>query len=106
MKLSAYLKKITTLFHHHRRFVRDPYRDWQIMLVTSIALCLIIVGIDGYMFYKLDRGELFSTLSSDSQRLATFDKIILQQQNNSYNALEEKFIEVRQATSTPIDPSL
>jgi hypothetical protein len=40
--------------------VRNPERDWRRLLVGFVACFIIVVCVDGYLFYKISKGDLFS----------------------------------------------
>ncbi len=93
----TFQKIINTLFKKKKKntIQRDPYGDWQKMVIISIIAFIIVAIVDGYIFYKLNRGELFTTTSTDTvQAPVPFNKTLLQEDNKFYDAKEAKLNEL------------
>lgn len=102
------LKKITAFFtkKNHRRFFHDASSDWKHILIISIIFMFIIIAVDGYLFFKISRGELFSTENSSINHVPAFNRALLDSENNYYDGLETSFQNASHASTTAIDPSL
>jgi hypothetical protein len=89
-----------------RVYRRNPLRDWQKIIISSFVLCLVLVIIDGYFFYKINKGELFSGTAMEEQSLPTLDQNSLKSMNATYDTREQKIESLKTTTDIPIDPSL
>jgi hypothetical protein len=100
-------KTIDTLFKKDKKLIpqRDPMGDWQRLIAIFSIIALVIVGVDGYFFYKINKGELFTAEKSTSS-VELFDRSTLTKDNEYYSAKETRLSELKNSEPSVIDPSL
>ncbi|MES2436385.1 MAG: hypothetical protein V4519_00045 [Patescibacteria group bacterium] len=88
-----------------RAFRRNPLRDWQKIMVGSFLMCLAIFIVDGYFFFKINKGELFSGAAPQAEALPTLDRSSLKKLNETYTVREQKLQVLKTTNDIPADPS-
>ena len=111
--ISDILRKIRHTFTKkpERNYDRNPERDWLLILLYSSIACLAIAILDGYIFYKINRGELFNSIPTVASTVPTLNRTLLKQEidfykNQSTAASAITAQSIAQATSTTTNISL
>ncbi len=106
--LAPYFKKISALFKRrpHSLFRRDPYKDWLRILIGAVIMFFVVALIDGFLFYKINRGEIFIEHNKTQLKVETLDRSGLKKVNDFYDSQQTKFSEIKASPSAVIDPSL
>ncbi|MBA3550847.1 hypothetical protein H0W32_01400 [Patescibacteria group bacterium] len=76
-------------------FYHDPEHDWLQILGGFVALFIVLGLTCGFFFYKLNKGDLFKVEAESNPMIEVFDKNLLKQNNDFYDAREKKFNELR-----------
>ncbi len=84
------------------RFNKDPIGDWQKLLTMALIAAIVIIGGAGFMFYKLTKGQLFTTSTAQMDEAQIFDKKNLKRTNEFYDAREKKFLELGGGLIDPV----
>lgn len=102
------LKKISGIFkrHKHSLFHRDAFKDWLHILIGATILSLIVIAVDGYLFYKISVGEIFIETVDVIQKVDTVDRGALKKANDYYDAQQTKYSEIKASPVPVIDPSI
>ncbi len=109
-KIAAIYRKIRTHLRFKKKqktpFVRDPFRSWEIIVVSSAIVCVVVFALSSLFFYKIYTGNIFlGGEDSSSVKPKTIDKDALQKTADFYNAREQKVSDLQKATIDVIDPS-
>ena len=61
--MGAYIEKIKKILKREKRVEekkpsRNPYRDWAIIFVSSVTVCLLLMGGAVYVFFGIRTGAL------------------------------------------------
>lgn len=69
----------------------NAYRDWRWLLVVFFVLLIVVVGINVYIFMKINRGEIFQSDKTATAQAETIDRDRLKQTIDYYTARAEHF---------------
>jgi hypothetical protein len=82
-----------------------PHEDWGKLLIICCVLVVIALVGDGYLFYKISKGDLFVKKDEGTQ-VEAIDRKSFQKTVDYYNTKEARLEKLKTATSTVVDPSL
>ncbi len=84
--LSDSIKKIKRLFTKKadRSYCQNAEHDWLVILMCSCVMCVGVLAVDGYIFYKLNRGELFNSAPILALKVPALNRPLLEQEINFY----------------------
>ena len=95
------LKKKPKVMHR-----KDPHGDWNKLLLFFFIASLAVIAVDGYLFYKINRGEIFILEKDDFVKNDTIDRAKLERLNAHYNGQATALYERTVNEPDVIDPSL
>ncbi len=103
--LKKYFGKLK--FHHDYKTISSKaHHDWRIMLVTFFFLWIAIVLGSLYMFVQIDRGEIFTSQTTQEENQATVSKKLLEETVEFFEGRKIKLEQLQTQKSIPADPSL
>mgnify|MGYP007080468640 CR=1 FL=1 len=96
-------------FKRKHRLVRGAHgvqRDWQLMLIFFVVIALLLAGFSGYIFWKINEGEIFSVQVDSAYSDELIDRKLFEEVVEKLDQRYTKRIELGvQKISVP-DPSL
>lgn len=72
---------------------------WKIILITFIVFTALIVGISGYIFFRINSGELFLVENKETVQIDTINRALLE---DTIEAFEMKKIEFERLKNNKI----
>src|SRR5665213_215690 len=105
MALKDIYKKIIHRSGKHAAidFVRTPSDDWKRLVLGFVVVIIIVAGIDGYLFYKINAGDLF-TAPPPAPTADAVNRTTLTTIADFYIAKQAAFNSIA-TSSVPADPS-
>jgi hypothetical protein len=107
---------ITSLIHsfNHARLSRwpepsaimNPVRDWKIFLGVCFVLMLVVALFNGYLFFKINSGEIFQAAPRQVKPIETLDRALLEEVLEYMRNQATLFNHYLQHKPNLIDPSL
>lgn len=99
-------KKGKINFAHKRETGEQAERDWGIMILGFSAAILLVIVLEGYLFVRINRGDLFAPTAESLTQSETINRKTLLDTAEFFEARQKKY-EVFRSTATPqIDPSI
>lgn len=92
MKLNLF-KKFFYLPHATTRKI-NPYAHWYSILLLFMSVCIVEASVAGYVFYKINKGEIFLSEKKDGGITDTLDREKLKRVVEEYNSKELRFTEL------------
>lgn len=83
----------------------NPTRDWFVSIVFCALLTFLFVGLSGFIFYQVGRGELFVATPTNALPTKIFDQKLLQEVVSFYRGKAEKFDELKRTKPHFTDPA-
>lgn len=84
----------------------DPKRDWKIIIFSFTGLSLLLAGFSGYLFFKINRGEIFTSGQQNTSTNQVIDKKLLDDTVARFETKKARLSELESQTSVTPDPSL
>jgi hypothetical protein len=84
---------------------QDPFHDWKKIIIGFVIALLIVVLVDGYIFYKVNKGELFSFGNNEEVSSPTLNQATLDRTNKRYDDKQAALEQLKTSTEVSIDPS-
>ena len=108
MAFSFSTKKFTKLIpkRHPGFYAVNPQRDWKRIVVGFLAIVLISLAIHGYIFWKINKGEIFLANGVNEENVQTIDRTKLKQLMDYYDSREARLAGLHASTTPMRDPSL
>jgi len=106
-KISEYFARID-LIRNGRLFGfgTGPEADWKIISFGTLIMTLVMIVMGGYVFIKVDKGEVFVTKGSADSVERTLNVSLLQDVVVYYKNKEVKFEEIINSRVDGVDPSI
>lgn len=77
--LKLFIKKISsTRVSTKREVLTNPYRDWSIVLVVFILVVIAFLLWSGFLFWRIETGQLFMGERKESSYTQIFNRSDLQ----------------------------
>jgi hypothetical protein len=106
--LNDQFKKVLKIFKKRRQaaieYVRDPIRDWGIMVIVFTFLFIGVVIGNIIFFQKINSGTFGNSNNSIASNTA-IDRETLKKVVDYYAAREKKLSELKESPPTLVDPS-
>lgn len=110
MKLPSFnLKSLKKLFTRKPKIsggMYDAKRDWKIMLFSFAVLSLALACVSGYLFYKINNGEVFLVEQKENGSVEAVNKKNLDETVDRFEAKKAKLLELEQNMTVVPDPSI
>jgi hypothetical protein len=84
----------------------DAKRDWKIIIFSFTIVALILAGFSGYLFFKINKGEIFTAGGQNADSTQVIDKKLLEDTVARFEAKKATLLELERQTSVTPDPSL
>ncbi len=84
----------------------DSKRDWKIIVFSFTGLAFLLAGFSGYLFFKINRGEIFTSGQQNTSVNQVIDKKFLDDTVARFEAKKARLGELERQTSITPDPSL
>lgn len=72
---------------------------WKIILITFVVFTALIVGISGYIFFRINSGELFLVENKETVQIDTINRALLE---DTIEAFEMKKLEFERLKNNKI----
>lgn len=106
-----------TLFHFSKKISKNNLsgnsdsgelaeRDWKIILFGFIILILVAIFFDGYLFLRVNRGDLFDPVVNKNISPETMNMKILLDVTGFFGARQKDYEELISAGMLHTDPSI
>lgn len=107
MKFFSQIKKTAKATIHNQLSVREQVeRDWGLMLIGFVVLVLVVVGLSGRLFFRINRGDFFTSNGpADAASIVSSQKVLVDTVN-FFTDREKSYQASRSAASSQIDPSI
>lgn len=81
-------------------------RDWKWSLFLFTGISLLLACFSGYLFFKINKGDLFNVKKSADDSFEVVNKKNLDETVERFEAKKAKLIELEQRNSIMPDPSI
>ncbi len=104
---TTYTKQITDAIKRRNSIsaVRDPYGDWNYLLIGVAVILFIVLVIEGFYFYKINRGDVFRVDTTIEASIPVINRTDLNTVNSFYDKKEQKLNEYKNQRPASVDPS-
>ncbi|MFA6536463.1 MAG: hypothetical protein WC250_00430 [Candidatus Paceibacterota bacterium] len=85
---------------------RDPNRAWEIIFGSFLVVALLLLAFSGYLFVKINRGEIFTVSKPATENLGTIDREKVKQALDAMDRKALKLKEIKNGGTIYVDPSL
>lgn len=109
MKLSFNLKSLKNIFTKKGAVKEGMYnarRDWKWTLFLFTGLSLLLACFSGYLFFKINKGDLFNVEKSGDDYFEVVNKKNLDETVDRFETKKAKLIELEQRNNVMPDPSI
>jgi len=80
-------------------------KDWSTMLGAFLVVTIVIVVLSLYLFYRVVKGEIFSSYNTKTEAGEVLDENILKQVVRSFESKNELLNELKSVPQSFADPS-
>ena len=87
-------------------FGTSPQADWKIIFISTLVLTLLALVLSGFIFIKIDKGEIFVIDKPLEQRGKTLDISLLKEIISYYQGKAREFERIKSLVVPATDPSL
>jgi hypothetical protein len=106
MDIKEIIPKIKNYFRQQGNIdlVRDPFHDWNRLFSLFLIATFFVLVVEGFIFYKIGKGELFRTQQPSSASTNTVPSTILKNVADQYQKKENMVnavIPIATPTPTP-----
>src|SRR3989338_2011453 len=84
----------------------SPEADWKIIFVSTAVLAVLMIGFSIFIFFKIDREEIFVVKEQVEQGSKTLDLSLLKETVSYYQNKALEFERIKKAKTSAVDPSL
>ena len=84
----------------------SPQADWKIIFISTLVLTLLALVLSGFIFIKIDKGEIFVIDKPLEQRGKTLDISLLKEIISYYQGKAREFERIKSLVVPATDPSL
>ena len=84
----------------------SPQADWKIIFISTLVLTLLALVLSGFIFIKIDKGEIFVVDRPLEQRGKTLDISLLKETISYYQGKAREFERTKNLVVPATDPSL
>lgn len=84
---------------------RNPNRAWQIIFGSFVIATILLLAFSGYLFVKINRGEIFTVIKPETENLGTIDREKMEQVLKLFGQKALKLKEIKAGGTVYIDPS-
>ena len=81
-----------------------PLRDWYVLLVLFIISLIVLLGLGGYLYVSVVRGDLYAGSGEVKSRLDTIDRSVLRETTLFFEGQAEEFEELRKNPPEVLKP--
>ncbi len=104
--LSKLFKKVTAKKHRVAHGLYNPVHDWKIVLIFFVFIAIILAGLSGYLFLKINRGEIFITQKHDTQTVSVLNVKLLEKTVGEFEEKKAHLLELETEKVIASDPSI
>lgn len=108
MKLPNFGGIIKKIFHrsHGISAGRNPYRDWQKIVIVWTILLLVSLAGAVFLFFGIDKGTLFRPGILSESTTPTLDRASFSKLSDYYKQRELQTANLKATSTIVVDPSL
>lgn len=81
-------------------------KDWKILLLSAIVVAIMVVLIDAYLLWRVNKGDIFTTETVIETDTTITDKRMLENVVKFFDARKTSFEKFKNTPRAEIDPSL
>lgn len=81
-------------------------KDWKMLLGVAIIFAVIVVGLDAYLLWRVNNGDIFNTEMAPETDTTITDKRVLSNTVKFFDDRAADFQTFKNTPRTEIDPSL
>ena len=86
--------------------LEKSHRDWRNLLLSAVVLGIMVVALDGYLLWRVNSGDIFTTETVTETNTTATDKKTLENVVKFFEGRAEAFEKFKSTPRTEIDPSL
>ena len=110
MELRETFRKIKSSFssffdRDKSKYAIEPYRGWVTVFSLGVLLCLIFAGVGGYLFWEINKGDIF-VVGEPSSSLPAINRSMLEGVVAENKERAQKLEGLMQVRPQIVDPSL
>ena len=105
-KIKALYDKIKTRKESYSRDSIKPVHDWNILLIVSFTLLLVLAITASYFYQQINQGKLFTTEVNDKQVEVAINNNLLKKIVDEIRERQSSMNSIKQNKGIPSDPSL
>lgn len=84
----------------------NPLRDWEILLAVFTVITLVLAGLSGYLFWKINQGDIFQSDTQVTIAETTLNEALITETVTHFEAKKARLIELDGTPIVAPDPSL
>jgi hypothetical protein len=105
------IKKIFAKLRSHKRteyktISSKAHHDWKTMVIMFFFLWIVVIFGSGYIFIKINKGEIFLIESKIESKQSSVDKKLLETTVASFEGRKIEFEKLKTEKPKTVDPSL
>jgi len=81
------------------------FRDWKVFLLSAIVIAFVIAGLDGYLLWRVNYGDVFMSTNSGGKDTTTTDEKVLADVVKIFDDRQASFEAWKSMAPSEIDPS-
>jgi hypothetical protein len=85
---------------------RDVRGDWKKILLSFVAVSFFLAGLSGYLFYKINNGDIFMVEKRESHTVEVIDKKALDAVVGYFEEKKSAIDSINQNETFFADPSI
>jgi len=103
INFSAFWQKIASWFALAKY---NPHRAWEIIFESFILVAVLLLALSGYLFVKINSGEIFKVEKAPEGQLETINREDLTRVLHIYELKSLRFDSVKAGKQALPDPSI
>ena len=84
--------------------IMHPIRDWYVLLVLFVILVIALLGLGGYLYLSVVRGDLYAGSGDVKSRIDTIDRSVLRETTLFFEGQAQEFEELRKNPPEVLNP--
>lgn len=86
---------------------KGPHADWQIIFLSTVAITVVVVAMEVYLFFNIYRKDVFSPQEANMTSVDLVNLTKLRKMTATYQTKAAAFEKLKKGTQVPVvDPSI